>query len=122
MLYKPLYFFSDWIIIWFILYKFDIIKYNPKLFILLGISENIFWFILFFKYNKLNNYKFIVLVVHFIIKFAMFNSLKDTIITKDDITFSILLYIVYSIWLKKTHKTSNMEHYKFRIKEITMNN
>ena len=120
MLYKPLYFFSDWIIIWFILYKLDIIKYNPILFILLGIFENILWFILCFKHNKLYDYKFVVLVVHFIIKLAMFNSLKDTIITKNDITFSMLLYIVYSIWLKNTHKTTNMEHYKFRIKEITM--
>ena len=41
--------FSDWIIIWFILYEFKIIKYNPKFAVLFGIIDNIIGFIIIFN-------------------------------------------------------------------------
>ena len=119
MSYKPFYFFSDWIVIWFILYKLKTINFNPKIFILLGILENIVW--CFMYSNELNKIKrdvIITTIIHFIIKLLMFYSLKDTVIVKNDIIFSIILYGIYMIWLKITHNQTVIDHYSIRMKEV----
>ena len=124
MLYNPLFFFSDWIIICFIFYKLGIIKYNPKIVILLGICENIFWLAVIFRNTKkfkMDN----VLVIHFIIKILMLFSLENSVIAINDLNLFIILYIIYNFWLKKIHNQTIIEHYKIRIdnyKKLDLNN
>lgn len=87
--------FSNWIFCWFILYKLKIIKYNPELFLLFGIIDNIIGLILMLKYNKI----LLELIFHFILKLIMFYSLKNTKYKKSDFIFGLLLYFIYNLWL-----------------------
>ena len=87
--------FSEWILAWFIFYKLKIIKYNPKIFVLFGVIDNIIGAMLLLKYNTNSN----GLIFSIIIKVIMFYSLKNTKYLKSDFNFGLILYIVYIIWL-----------------------
>jgi hypothetical protein len=108
------FYFSDWLIIWFILYKFKIIIFNPKLIILFGMIENIIWFGFLFKHtNNLNNY--ICLSIHFTIKILMLYLLESTDFKLNDIVAGIIFYIIYNIYLKLFYNESIIEYYIKRI-------
>jgi hypothetical protein len=92
--------FSHWIILWFILYKFKIIKYNPKLFVLFGLIDNIIGVIITIIINKKQLYEYIGISVHIIIKFLMFYSLRNSLYTMNDFMGGILFYLIYNIYLK----------------------
>jgi hypothetical protein len=104
---KLFYYFSDWIIIWYLLYQLKIIKFNPKIAIILGIIENIIFLIKNYK-KKCKNIK---LNLHFSIKLLMFYSLRDTEYNINDFNFAIILYISYNIFLKIKYKKSILEYY-----------
>jgi hypothetical protein len=106
---KLFYYFSDWIIIWYLLYQLKIINYNPKIAIILGIIENIIF--LFIYSNKKKSKNNIKLNLHFTIKLLMFYLLRDTIYNINDFNFAIILYISYNIFLKVKYKISILEYY-----------
>ena len=109
------FFFSDWINIWFILYKFNIINFNPKIVILIGIIENIICLGYLFKLN-INNIKYYKkLVIYFIIKLVTFYLLQDTNYKLNDFMAGIVLYIIYNIYLKLFFNESIIEYYKDRL-------
>jgi hypothetical protein len=47
--------FSSWIIIWFIIYKLNIINNfpNPKIFVILGIIENFYFLFILFSHHDI---------------------------------------------------------------------
>ena len=99
--------YSDWLIIWFILYKFKIINYNPKFSILFGIIINFIEIIDYLIKNKLCFERFYIqVIIHFIIKIIEFYILLDTPFTMRDFKFNLIMFILYNIWslkiLKKT--------------------
>jgi hypothetical protein len=119
--------FSDWILTWFILYKFKIIKYNPKIFILFGIIDNIIGLtIMIIKYkdkinikNKL--YDYIEISIHFIIKILMFYSLKNSLYNINDFIGSILIFSIYNIYLKIRYNLTIFELKKRNIQKNKKN-
>jgi len=91
--------FSYWIFIWYILYIFKIINLNPKFAIYCGITENIiiFYMMLYYKTN-------IKIIIGFILMFILLKilplyTLINTKILKKDIFITLLLFIIYLLWL-----------------------
>lgn len=97
--------YSDWLIIWFILYKFKIINYNPKFSILLGIIYNFSELIKDLITKKLCFKRYyITLFIHFIIKITELYFLLDTPFTISDFKFNLLIFIIFNIWVTKVLK------------------
>ena len=44
--------FSYWIFVWYLLYIFKVTSYNPKLYLLLGLIENLAYLFLMIYYNN----------------------------------------------------------------------
>jgi hypothetical protein len=111
------FFFSDWLYIWFILYKLNVTNFNPKFCILIGIIENIIIIGFLFKYvNKIKYYKKIT--IYFTIKLLILYILQDTNIRLNDIIFGMILYLIYNIYLKIFFNQTNIGYYKERLGEL----
>lgn len=97
---RPDLIFSYWIYVWYILYIFKVLKYNPKLAIIFGMIENLIMFILMCIYNTKK-----ILVVLFIIMFILLKLIplytiwNDKIQFNDDIKNTSLLFIIYLLWI-----------------------
>ena len=97
---RPDLIFSYWIYLWYILYIFKVVKYNPKLAIICGMIENLVIFILMCIYNTKK-----ILVVLFIIMFVILKLIplytiwNDKIQFNDDIKNTSLLFIIYLLWI-----------------------
>ena len=97
---RPDLIFSYWIYLWYILYIFKLLKYNPKLAIICGMIENLVIFILMCIYKTKK-----ILVVLFIIMFVilklipLYTILNDKIHLNDDIKNTSLLFIIYLLWI-----------------------
>ena len=116
-----LYHFSSWIILWFIVYKLNINKDlpNPKLFIMFGIIDNLYLLFVLFSHHNIkyiiNNYdKYVELFIHFIIKLLMLFSLSNESIYRNDLSFGLILYIIYNIWLYQTYKLDIIQFYRIK--------
>lgn len=107
---KPYNIFSYWILLWYILYIFHITSYNPKFILIIAIIHNFFIWI-----NKLFNYslkQFIIFsIVFIVIKIIPYISIRYTKIKKRDIIFSILLLLLYLLWIN----INNISLYKITI-------
>ena len=91
--------FSYWLFFWFILYKLNIVVYNPYLGLIIGLIVNSIMFILFLSYK--NYYKaFLFVIVNFFIKIIPIYVLRNTKIQKKDIYILFILYIIYLIYKK----------------------
>jgi len=113
-------FYSDWIIIWFILYKFNIVNYNPKISLLFGLIHNIIHIITIIINKEIQfNKKYISLFIHFILKIIMFYLLKDITYNLPNIIANIIIFIIYNIWLNKIH---NINYFKSLGKIINKDN
>jgi len=95
--------FSNWVFIWFLLFCFGLIKYNPFfIFILLFIMCNS-WILYAYYTNKLNNYNLNkILILNFLFKIMPILILiltKNYKINNDDIIFTIVLVLIYLVYL-----------------------
>ena len=92
--------FSYWILLWFILYVFKVIPYNPLFWLWIAFIENFINIGLMIYYKR---YLFLLAfsVVIFIIKVLPIMYLSNTYIklTINDIAFGFMLFLVYYIWL-----------------------
>jgi hypothetical protein len=92
--------FSYWIFGWFIFYMLGIIPYNPKIWLLLGITINILT--IAYSYNK---YKidwiiiFYEIIINIFIKIIPIWILYKIKTTLDDFLFGISLFIVYGLYV-----------------------
>jgi len=94
---------SFWFIIWFILYYFDIIKYNPLIFIIITYIINLFETIYLYTMTSINKYnwnKFIIInvIIKFIPIILLINK-SGFLINIYDILFGIYLINFYLILL-----------------------
>jgi hypothetical protein len=103
-------FYSDWLIIWTILYKFNIINYNPKVSILFGLIDNFIKISkdIIIKKNYVNK-EFKSICIHFIIKIIEYIVLFDTSFTIHDLKFNLLMFILYNIWSVKVLNTNQLK-------------
>ena len=97
---RPDLIFSYWIYLWYILYIFKVVKYNPKFAIICGMIENLIILLLMCIYNTKK-----ILVVLFIIMFVILKLIplytiwNDNIKLYDDIKNTSLLFIIYLLWI-----------------------
>jgi hypothetical protein len=110
--------FSYWIFAWFILYLLKIVSYSPKFLIILGIIANLFLllFIIINQSTLYNIYKFIIINT-FIKIIPLFFVWKDKIVRRD-INASIILFIIYIVWLYISGGIKNF----YKIYEQLINN
>jgi hypothetical protein len=95
--------FSYWIFAWFILYLFRIVPYSPKFIIILGIIENVFalLYMIFHKTPLYNIIKFII--INIFIKVIPLLLVWSDKIVKRDIYATIIIFLVYLLWLTYNH-------------------
>jgi hypothetical protein len=98
---RPDLIFSYWIYLWYILYIFKVLKYNPKLAIICGMFENIIVLILMYIYNTKKILVVLFIIMFFILKLIpLYTIWNDNIKLKDDIINTSLLFIIYLIWIR----------------------
>lgn len=90
---------SNWILVWFILFYFKIIKYNPKLALTLAVIINIIQICLmiYFK-NVFINIVILIIFISFM-KIIPLWMLRKTKYESKQILYVFVFLILYSFWL-----------------------
>jgi hypothetical protein len=91
--------FSYWIYVWYLLYALKIITYSPKFFLILGLIDNFFMLIMMLLYGTSKKTIFYFIIINTIIKVVPLYYLRDEKIRMKDIYFSLVLFIIFVIWL-----------------------
>ena len=100
MIYRYDYVLSIWILVWFILYMTNIVKYNPI--IILIISSFIDTIAIFFKiYNKekINNILIFIIIQCFIKYIPLYLVWTKNIITSNNIISVIVFLLLYLLYM-----------------------
>lgn len=92
------YIFSYWILLWYLLYIFRITQYNPKFTLFIALIQNIMGLIYKLLFDSILN-AFILAIIILFIKFIPLYSIIHTKIKKKDIYFTLLLFILYNLWI-----------------------
>jgi hypothetical protein len=102
---------SYWIFTWYILYIINIVSYSPKLIIILGIFENLITLIIMILYGS--NFKTIIyfIIINIIIKGIPFYTIRNDKIKLRDIYSTIILILIYLLWVK-INGESVIKYYK----------
>lgn len=101
MKYDSYMFFSTWIFVWYILYMFSLIRYNP--FFTLCIASIFTVMVIIFQIKSPNILTYIILNI--ITKFIPLLTLASDI-SYENIMFGILLFYVYCIYIIIMYKIS----------------
>ena len=97
---RPDLIFSYWIYLWYILYIFKVIKYNPKFAIICGMIENLIILLLMCIYNTKKILIVLFIIMFFILKLIpLYTIWNDKIQLNDDIKNTSLLFIIYLLWI-----------------------
>lgn len=92
-------YFSYWIFIWYILYVFNLIKYNPKIGLLFALIANILLLILMIWYKTTTHLVFLLLLVMLFEKIIPLYTIWNTKIRRQDIYFFVILFSIYIAWI-----------------------
>lgn len=92
--------FSYWIFIWSILYILGVPLYSPKFALICGLSVNIVMFMYLYHKNILRTKLIYFVLINTIIKVLPLIYLRNKNIKKPDIYFTIILFLVFIIWLQ----------------------
>lgn len=92
-------YFSYWIFIWYILYVFNLIKYNPKIGLLFSLVANILLLILMIFYKTTIHLVFLLLLVILFEKIIPLYTIWNTKIRLQDIYFFVILFSIYIAWI-----------------------
>lgn len=91
--------FSYWIFAWYLLYIFKITRYNPKLYLWLGLIENIVYLGLMIYYNNSFLYISLFIFINTFIKVIPLITLTNTPYKMSDIIAGFILFLLYLFWL-----------------------
>jgi hypothetical protein len=97
--------FSYWIFLWYLLYLFRIVNYNPKFVILCGLIENIIILSLMFYYGTKKKLILLFFIMFILLKIIPLYSIWNTKIRAHDIIATIVLFIIYLLWIFYNKKT-----------------
>jgi len=95
--------FSYWVYFWFILYAFKITNYSPKFPLLLGLIHNIIMLLLMLLYGTSKRTIFYFIIINTLIKVVPLYYLRNEVVIMKDILFTIILFIIFIIWLHLNH-------------------
>jgi len=92
--------FSYWIFMWYIFYIIDIVKYNPKWALTIGVIENIgaLLLMIFYKNSIINIFLFCF--INLFIKILPLWTLRKSKYDINGIYSLIILFCIYLLWLK----------------------
>ena len=103
------YIFSYWIFVSWILYEMKVIKYNPKILLIIGIIVNLFHLLIKIKNEKYCSTPSFI-IINFIIKIIPLISVWNTEMNiKEELLFGLVLLIFYLIWLYLNNKMIILE-------------
>jgi hypothetical protein len=91
--------FSYWIFAWYIFYALGAVDYNPKAFLIISVSINIFIFLSMIYYKNSFIYILLFVVANFIIKVIPIFLMRSVSIKMRDYYAGAGLFVVYNIWL-----------------------
>lgn len=91
--------FSYWIYIWYLFYIYRFISYSPKFAIGLGIIDNIIMLALMIYFGSNVKAIFYFILINTLIKVVPFYTLRNETIRLKDVYFTIILFIIFIIWL-----------------------
>jgi hypothetical protein len=94
--------FSYWIFFWYLLYIVGFINCNPKFAIICGLFENIVIMLLMIYYKTKTRLLFLFFIMFTLLKVIPLYSIWTTKIKWNDIIFTIFLFVLYLIWVKKS--------------------
>lgn len=104
--------FSYWIFFWYILYALKLTIYSPKLIIGLGIIENFIMLLLMFYYKTKKDTIIKFIMINFFIKIVPFYMVFNDKIKLADVYATIMLFIIYSLWVYLNGETIIEYHNK----------
>ena len=110
------YVFSYWIFAWYLLYIAKITKYNPKFVLILGIIENSFLLLFMIIYKTKILSIIIFIIINIFIKIIPYYTVRNDKIIKKDIIATIILFIIYCLWLY-INTGNNVIEYHIKISE-----
>ena len=94
-----------WIFFWFIIYQLNLIKFSPKFALIIGLIENFIMLIMMLLYGTRIQTIFYFIIINTFIKVIPLYYLKNSNIYWNDIYFTIILFIIFIIWLHINKKT-----------------
>jgi len=91
--------FSYWLLIWFVLYYFKVIPYNPKWFFIIAMIY-VFIVIIIMTYKQMDTLKiFVFLMIGIITKAIPFYLIRNDPTNLNDIIFGIVVFLIYYMWV-----------------------
>jgi len=91
--------FSNWILIWFVLYYLNYVSYSPKFAFILGIIENV-TLLFMMIYNKVNTVSLVAFsIIIFTFKVVPLYIIRNDSITVNDVIFTLMLFNLHLVWL-----------------------
>ena len=111
---RPDLLFSYWIITWYVLYVINVIKYNPKFWLIIALLSNLYnlYFLIYFKRYYI---LFVFTIFIFILKGIPLWTLRHTKLQINDIIAGSILFLIYYIWLNYNNETLYSLFHKFYI-------
>ena len=91
--------FSYWVVLWFILYYFNLTSFSPKFAITVGILENIILFIFMVIWGTSLRTIIWFVIINTIIKILPFYYLRNESYNLKDIYATIALFVLFIVWL-----------------------
>ncbi len=92
-------YFSYWIFTWFLLYLFGIIRYNPKIAILLATIVNLLVLVYLIVKHLSIRYISLFVIIQIILKFIPYLFLYKTHMLKRDYYATFTIFMIYLIWI-----------------------
>jgi hypothetical protein len=94
--------FSYWVIVWFLVYSVGVTIYSPKFVIIIALLENIYSGIMLRTANVQTIMSLMVLIL---LKMIILFVLRNDKIRAIDIFVSVILFIIYVIWVHMNNET-----------------
>ena len=91
--------FSYWIFAWYLLYMAKVVRYKPKLAILLGIIDNTIMLVGMILYGSNLRTILTFITINIFIKLLPYYSLRREKIRVSDWKPTIILFLIYCCWL-----------------------
>ena len=91
--------FSYWVFVWFLLYHFKLVSYNPKFALVIALFANIIKLFTMIYYNNSFIYIFLFILIQLCIKIYPLWTLRNTIITTREIVSTMIVFILFNLWL-----------------------
>jgi len=91
--------FSYWIFAWYLLYKAQLLNYNPKFIIIVGLIENLFLLVYMIMHGSNAHTIQWFIFINTFIKVIPFYTVRNERIQVRDIWFSGLVFGLYAVWV-----------------------